>query len=123
VIPEIAQSRSYREFMARVNQLVKPGDRLYLYGERFNSDPVVFYRGSPIESLDEEPQTLAAEVGKGRQFVIMSKKSWDAVQGYGQSLPPPLLTSEGRGPEGDAPLVLVEANLAEQRGNRHFSPS
>jgi 4-amino-4-deoxy-L-arabinose transferase-like glycosyltransferase len=123
VIPEIAQSRSYREFMARVNQLVKPGDRLYLYGERFNSDPVVFYRGSPIESLVEEPQTLAAEVGKGRQFVIMSKKSWDAVQGYGQSLPPPLLTSEGRGPEGDAPLVLVEANLAEQRGNRHFSPS
>jgi 4-amino-4-deoxy-L-arabinose transferase-like glycosyltransferase len=118
VIPEIAQSRSYREFMDQVNQLVKPGDRLYLYGERFNSDPVVFYRGGPIESLDEEPRTLAAQIGAGKQFVIMSKKSWDAVQGYGQSLPAPLLRSEGKGPEGDAPLVLVQANLEEQGAKR-----
>jgi hypothetical protein len=111
VIPEIAQTKSYREFMDQVNQLVKPGDTLYLYGDRFNSDPVVFYRGGPIESLDQEPKTLAAEVGAGKQFVIMSKKSWDRVQDYDRKLPPPLLRSEGKGPEGDAPLVLVRADV------------
>jgi 4-amino-4-deoxy-L-arabinose transferase-like glycosyltransferase len=118
VIPEIAQSKSYREFMDQVNQLVKPGDTLYLYGERFNSDPVVFYRGGPIKALDEDPQNLAAEIGTAKQFVIMSKKSWDEVQGYRHNLPPPLLTSQGRGPEGDAPLVLVPVTLTEQRANR-----
>jgi hypothetical protein len=111
VIPEIAQTKSYREFMDQVNQLVKPGDMLYLYGDRFNSDPVVFYRGGPIESLDQEPKTLAAEVGAGKQYVIMSKKSWDQVQDYDRKLPPPLLRSEGKGPEGDAPLVLVRADV------------
>ena len=110
VIPEIAQTKSYREFMDQVNQLVKPGDRLYLYEDRFNSDPIVFYRGGPIESLDQEPKTLAAEVGAGKQFVIMSKKSWDQVN-YDRKLPPPLLRSEGKGPEGDAPLVLVQADV------------
>ncbi|MGE5306581.1 MAG: ArnT family glycosyltransferase, partial [Alphaproteobacteria bacterium] len=111
VIPEIAQTKSYRDFMDRVNRLVKPGDTLYLYGDRFNSDPVVFYRGGPIESLDREPKTLAAEVGAGKQFVIMSKRSWDQVQDYNRKLPPPLLRSEGKGPEGDAPLVLVQADV------------
>lgn len=111
VIPEIAQTKSYREFMDQVNQLVKPGDRLYLYEDRFNSDPIVFYRGGPIESLDQEPKTLAAEVGAGKQFVIMSKKSWDQVKDYDRKLPPPLLRSEGKGPEGDAPLVLVQADV------------
>jgi hypothetical protein len=118
VIPEIAQTRSYREFMEQVNQLVKPGEPLYLYGDRFNSDPVVFYRGGPIESLEEEPRTLAAQIGTGKQFVIMSKKSWDHVHRYEQNLPPPLLRSEGKGPEGDAPLVLVRANAAEQSTER-----
>jgi hypothetical protein len=113
VIPEIAQTKSYREFMAQVNQLVKPGDTLYIYGRQFNSDPVVFYRGGPIESLDQEPKTLAAEVGAGKQFVIMSKKSWDQVQDYDRKLPPPLLRSEGKGPEGDAPLVLVQADVRQ----------
>jgi hypothetical protein len=111
VIPEIAQTKSYREFMDQVNQLVKPGDTLYLYGDRFNSDPVVFYRGGPIESLDQEPKTLAAEAGGGKQFVIMSKKSWNQIRVYDRKLPAPLLRSEGKGPEGDAPLVLVQADV------------
>jgi hypothetical protein len=75
---------------------------------------VIFYRGGPIESLEQEPRTLAAQIGAGKQFVIMSKKSWDQVHGYDQALPAPLLRSEGKGPEGDAPLVLVRASLAER---------
>ena len=110
VIPEIAQTKSYREFMVQVDQLIKPGDTLYLYGDQFNSDAVVFYHGGPIESLDEEPKTLASNAGPGKQFVIMMKKTWDDVQD-GQKLSPPLLKSQGKGPEGDAPLVLVQVTV------------
>jgi 4-amino-4-deoxy-L-arabinose transferase-like glycosyltransferase len=110
VIPEIAQTKSYREFMVQVNQLIKPGDTLYLYGDQFNSDAVVFYHGGPIESLEEDSKRLASNAGPGKQFVIMTKKTWDNVQD-GQKLSPPLLKSQGKGPEGDAPLVLVQANV------------
>jgi len=110
VIPEIAQTKSYREFMVQVNQLIKPGDTLYLYGDQFNSDPVVFYHGGPIASLEGEPKRLASKAGPGKQFVIMTKKTWDNVQD-GQKLSPPLLKSQGKGPEGDAPLVLVQADV------------
>jgi Dolichyl-phosphate-mannose-protein mannosyltransferase len=110
VIPEIAQTKSYREFMVQVNQLVKPGDKLYLYGDQFNGDSVVFYHGGPIESLAAEPTRLASAAGTGNQFIIMTKKTWDDVQD-GRRLSPPLLKSRGKGPEGDAPLVLVQANV------------
>ncbi len=108
VIPEIAQSKSYRDFIMQVNQLIKPGDKLYLYGDQFNSDPVVFYHGGPIESLDGEPKRLASNPGAGKQFIIMTKKTWDNVHD-GRKFSSPLLKSEGKGPEGDAPLVLVQA--------------
>ncbi len=109
VIPEIAQSKSYRDFVMQVNQTVKPGDTLYLYGDEFNSDPVVFYHGGPIESLERDPKRLASGAGTGKQYVIMTKKTSESV-GQGKVFSPPLLQSEGKGPEGDAPLVLVQAN-------------
>lgn len=109
VIPEIAQSKSYRDFMVQVDRLLKPGDKLYLYGDQFNSDPVVFYHGGPIESLEGEPKRLVSNAGPSKQFIIMTNKTWDNVQEE-QKLSPPLVKSEGKGPEGDAPLVLVQAN-------------
>ena len=36
VIPAIADAKSYRGFMEEVNQRVKPGDKLYIYGNSFN---------------------------------------------------------------------------------------
>ncbi len=108
VIPEIAQSKSYRDFVIQVNQVVKPGDKLFLYGDQFNSDPVVFYHGGPIESLEEDAKRLASGTATGKQFIIMTKQTWDSIQKE-QKFSQPLLQSEGRGPEGDAPLVLVQA--------------
>jgi hypothetical protein len=34
VTPVMAEAKSYRPFMEEVNQRVKPGDKLYLYGDR-----------------------------------------------------------------------------------------
>jgi hypothetical protein len=105
VMPVIAERKSYRAFMSEVNQRVEPEDKLYIYG-RFNSDPVVFYRGRAIERLNEFIGAVASKAGKGDTYIIMPARR--AAAG---NLPPPLIKSEGTGPEGDAALVLVQAGL------------
>ena len=109
VMPVIAEAKSYRSFMEEVNQRIKPGDKLYLYGE-FNSDSVVFYHGGAIETLDQSPKAIAGKIGPGNNYIIMARQTWFEIQSHNQSLPPPLLTSISSGPEGDAPLVLVRTN-------------
>jgi hypothetical protein len=115
VMPVIAEAKSYRAFMAEVNQLVKPNDHLYLYGDSFNSDPLVFYRGEPIDTLKQPEEVISNRIGAGDQYVIMSQKEWRRISDINRNLPPPLLKSEGKGPEGDAPLVLF-------KGKINFSP-
>jgi hypothetical protein len=95
--------------MTQVNQRVKPDDKLYLHGA-FNSDAVVFYRGEVIDALDRPGEEVAAKVGKGDGYLIMPEKSWKEIQKT-SGTPPPLLTSTGTGPEGDARLVLVQADV------------
>lgn len=111
VVPEIADARSYRDFVEEINQRVKPGEKLYLYGE-FNSDPVVFYRGSVIEPLEQTIDTVAAAIGSGDSYIIMPAKTWKEIQKAKSDLPPPLTVSKGSGPEGDAPLILVRAHFS-----------
>jgi hypothetical protein len=53
VIPAIAEAKSYRSFIEQVDQRLKPGDELYLFGEFFNSDSVVFYHRGPIETIHQ----------------------------------------------------------------------
>ena len=111
VMPVIAEAKSYRPFMDEVNQRVTPGDKLYLYGESFNSDSVVFYRGGPIETLEQPPETIVAKIGRGSAYLIMAERNWLKFQKISSGLPPPLVTSTGTGPEGDARLVLVQADI------------
>jgi 4-amino-4-deoxy-L-arabinose transferase-like glycosyltransferase len=109
VVPVMAEAKSYRAFMAEVNQRVKPGDQLYLYGgDSFNSDPVIFYRGGPIDRLEQPADVISNKSGSGEQYVIMSQKTWSKISDAYPNLSPPLLKSEGNGPEGDAPLVLMK---------------
>jgi len=109
VMPVIADARSYRPFMEEVNKRVGPHDKLLLYDGSFNSDPVVFYRGGPIETLEQPAETIAAKVGRGSAYLIMAERNWVKLQKLNPSLPPPLLKSTGTGPEGDARIVLVQA--------------
>ncbi len=107
VMPVIAEARSYRAFMGEVNRRVTPSDKLFLFGG-FNSDGVEFYRGRPIEPLNESLEAMAAKIGPGEYYVIMPQQTWAEIQKRNPSVPTPLLKSDGAGPEGDAPLVLVQ---------------
>jgi 4-amino-4-deoxy-L-arabinose transferase-like glycosyltransferase len=107
VMPVIAEAKSYRPFMEEVNQRVQLNDTLYLYGEAFNSDPVVFYRGRPIETLDQPAERIAAKIGRGSEYLIMTERNWLKMRKLNGNIPPPLLKSTGTGPEGDAVIVLV----------------
>jgi hypothetical protein len=112
VVPRIAEARSYRPFMIEVNRLVSREDKLYLYRYSFNSDQVVFYRGAPLSEFDAlgpPASKVAAKIGHGDAYVIMAEREWLAIQKLNSNLPPPLLQSAGKGPEGDARIVLVRA--------------
>ncbi len=111
VIPEIADVKSYREFVAEVSRRVSPSEKIYLYGE-FNSDSVVFYYGGTIDQLEQSPATLAPKIGYGNAYVVMPVQSWKEIQKTKPGTPAPLAISKGTGPEGDAPLVLVRANIS-----------
>jgi asparagine N-glycosylation enzyme membrane subunit Stt3 len=110
VMPVIAQEKSYRDFMIDVNQHVSSNDKLYLFG-RFNSDPVVFYRGGVIDKLDQSAQIVADKTAKGNAYIIMDARTWKRIQEIKPDLTS-LLNSQGKGAEGDAPLVLVRARVS-----------
>jgi hypothetical protein len=112
VMPAIAQEKSYREFMSEVNGRIKPGDKIFIYGD-FNSDPVIFYGGQIIDKLNLPAEALAEKIGKGEGYLIMDEGHWKQMQRFAGDLPPPLARSQGKGPEGDAPLVLVRADLSQ----------
>jgi hypothetical protein len=106
-MPAIAEAKSYRPFMNQVNERVETSDRLYIYGDSFNSDPVVFYRGGPIEVLKNLEPEVQRPKDKGPIYIIMSEKDWSAIRNRNPAIPNPLLTSKGTGPEGDTRLVLI----------------
>jgi 4-amino-4-deoxy-L-arabinose transferase-like glycosyltransferase len=111
VVPAIAQAKSYRPFMIEVNHRVGAREPLYIYGDSFNSDPVVFYRGAPIAALKTLPRESDRDERKDHVYIIMSEKDWTEAREKDSKLPDPLLVSSGTGPEGDARLVLVESSL------------
>jgi 4-amino-4-deoxy-L-arabinose transferase-like glycosyltransferase len=106
ILPAIAETKSYRTFMEEVNRRVQAGDKLYMLGG-FNDDPVIFYRGGLIDELEPSPEVIA-KLGTGKVYIIMARQTWKKLQQQNGNLPPPLVESTGAGPEGDAPLVLVQ---------------
>jgi hypothetical protein len=111
MIPEIAEGKSYREFVKEIGERVQPGDKLYLYGA-FNSDPVIFYHGGVIDELDRSVQLVVDKAGKPNAYIIMDERTWKRIREVKPDLPAPLLKSRGKGAEGDAPLVLVQAKIS-----------
>jgi hypothetical protein len=107
---KIAETKSYRDFMIEVNRLVKPADKLILYGG-FNGDAVVFYRGGTVEVAERPVDSTVAQIADGDGYIITTEKVWNRLQQAQPQLTPPLLRSRGSGPEGDAPLVLLHAVL------------
>ncbi|HEY6367832.1 MAG TPA: glycosyltransferase family 39 protein [Candidatus Binatia bacterium] len=109
VLPAIAETKSYREFMEEVNRRVQPTGKLYLFGP-LHSDPIVYYRNMEIETLERPMDQVAAQIGTGDVYIIMAQETWSRMTKLRPTLVAPLLTSKGRGPEGDIPIVLVRAS-------------
>jgi hypothetical protein len=99
--------------MLQVNQLVGREDQLYLYRTSFNSDQVVFYRGEPVAMLSSGPDNRL-DSDRGDTYVIMTERDWLDLQKLNASLPPPLVNSAGKGPEGDARIVLIRLQASDQ---------
>ncbi len=110
VLPVIAADKSYRDFVMAMDRQVGPAAVIYLFGE-FNSDPVVFYHRKTIDELEQPLAELASKVGAGSDYVILPRQTWDEIEKLRPGLPPPILSSTGKGAEGDAPLVLVRAQI------------
>jgi 4-amino-4-deoxy-L-arabinose transferase-like glycosyltransferase len=110
IIPVIAADKSYREFVVAMDRQVGPAAVIYLFGE-FNSDPVVFYHRKAIDVLELPVAELASRVGSGSDYVILTRETWEEIEKVRPGLPPPILSSTGKGAEGDAPLVLVRAQI------------
>jgi hypothetical protein len=108
VMPVIAAGKSYQNFMTEVNRLVNLDEKLFVYGV-FNSDELVFYRGEVIKTLNRPPEEIAGRIGKGAGYLIMAEQDWKEMRGAAGTAPP-LLTSTGTGPEGDARLVLLRVD-------------
>jgi 4-amino-4-deoxy-L-arabinose transferase-like glycosyltransferase len=110
VIPVIAADKSYREFVVALDREIGPKAQIYLFGE-FNSDPVVFYHQKPIDVLEQPLAEMAKKVDAGTDYVIMPRETWEEIEKIRPGLAPPILSSTGKGAEGDAPLVLVRAQI------------
>ncbi|HEY7319695.1 MAG TPA: glycosyltransferase family 39 protein [Candidatus Binatia bacterium] len=110
VIPVIAADKSYREFVVALDRETAPEAQIYLFGE-FNSDPVIFYHQKPMDVLEQPLAEMAKKVGSGTDYVIMPRQNWEEIEKIRPGLPPPILSSTGKGAEGDAPLVLVRAQV------------
>jgi len=107
---KVAETKSYRDFMIEVNRLVKPTDKLIMYGG-FNGDALSFYRGGTVEVAEQSLEVAAAQIADGTGYLITTESVWSKLQQAQPKLTPPLLHSRGKGPEGDAPLVLARAVL------------
>jgi len=110
IIPVIAADKSYREFVMAMDRQVGPAAVIYLFGE-FNSDPVVFYHRKTIDILEQPVAELASKVGAGSDYIILPRETWEEIEKRRPGLPAPILSSTGKGAEGDAPLVLVRAQV------------
>jgi hypothetical protein len=53
---------------------------------------------------------FSLKLGPGKVYIIMARRSWEKIQRQNPDLSPPLVESAGAGPEGDAPLVLVQVD-------------
>ncbi len=103
---KIAETKSYREFMIEVNRRVKPADKLAMYGG-FNGDALSFYRGGTVANDEQPLADTAARIAAGDGYLITTENIWRQLHDAQPKLAEPLLRSRGKGPEGDAPLVLL----------------
>jgi hypothetical protein len=100
---EIAARRSFRPFMAEVREKVGPQDALYFY-KTFDYG-AVFYARRRIPTVGDD---FGPPPSPGQSSYLLTWKSvWNAITAERKSALALVRVSEGTGPKGRDPLVLV----------------
>lgn len=107
LLPSIAESRSYKPFIAEVNQRLPLSEVLTIYGNGWDYTSVVFYRPGRIPILKGDLRSFQEELRQSKDYFIMSEKEWKKMVAAGMSVNAPELRSRGTGPDGKDPIVLI----------------
>jgi 4-amino-4-deoxy-L-arabinose transferase-like glycosyltransferase len=106
-IPAIAESRSYKPFVMEVNRRLARSGTLSIHGEGWDYASVVFYRGDRAVVLKDDDRSLQKRLRESGDYYIMAEAVWRKMVAAGAFAFPPELTSQGTGPDGKDPIVLV----------------
>jgi 4-amino-4-deoxy-L-arabinose transferase-like glycosyltransferase len=109
LMPSLAEARSYKAFMTKVNGLVDHNETFFVYGEGWDYASVIFYSGARIPVVKGDLLSLQDRIRKSKSYCIMSEREWNRMADLGLFAFHAELRSEGTGPDGRDPIVLVRA--------------
>ena len=111
VMAALAEARSYRPFMDEVNRRVGCCEPLVVYGEGWDSSSVIFYRGGRIPVQQGDLTSLKRKMRETGGYYIMGEREWKRLEAGGPGLTVET-RSQGTGPDGAEPIVLIRAAQA-----------
>jgi hypothetical protein len=114
-MPSLAEARSYKAFMANVNRLLEQNEPLSIYGEGWDYASVIFYSGARIPVIKGDPLSLQNEIRRSGSYYIMGEREWKRMVESGLVASRADLRSQGTGPDGRDPIVLVRVDGAGER--------
>lgn len=114
VMASLAEARSYRPFMEEVNRRVGCCEPLTLYGEGWDSSSAIFYRGGRVAVQGGDLAALKEKMREAGGYYIMGDREWKKLEALGGPGLTVELRSQGTGPDGGEPIVLIRAAKAEK---------
>ena len=106
VLPNLAKTESYKEFMQSAAAAAANGQSLILFPRDIDPSSIVFYGKSKVEILPDDVAVLQKKLTQSKDYIIVEEDIWN-TQIAGASQVPVLDRSRGAGSDGDARLVLV----------------
>ncbi|MPZ75723.1 MAG: phospholipid carrier-dependent glycosyltransferase [Deltaproteobacteria bacterium] len=107
ILPSLAMTGSYKEFMQLAVEKVVSSQSLVLFPRGIDSSSIIFYGKDKISILPDDPVLLRERLRQSRDFFIVEEDMWDSETAGLASKIPIIGRSRGTGPDGDARLILV----------------
>ncbi len=114
VMASLAEARSYRPFMEEVNRRVGCCEPLTLYGEGWDLSSAIFYRGGRAPVQGGDLASLKEKMRESGGYYIMGEREWKRLEALGGPCPAVELRSQGTGPDGSEPIVLIRTTKARK---------
>ncbi|MBI2539450.1 MAG: glycosyltransferase family 39 protein [Deltaproteobacteria bacterium] len=108
----LAEARSYRPFMEEVNRRVGCCEPLTLYGEGWDLSSAIFYRGGRVAVQGGDLAVLKEKMREAGGYYIMGEREWKKLKALGGPGLTVEMRSQGAGPDGGEPIVLIRTAKA-----------